>query len=114
MLLEILKNIFFFALHVENNTVFPRPLSKIEEEKYFCQMAEGDRNAKNKLIEHNLRLVAHIVKKYNIPLSDQDEMISVGTIGLIKAVSTFDYTKGARFATYASRCIEKATLSLRL
>ena len=114
MLLELLKNIFFFTLHVDNNTVFPKPLSKKEEEECFVQMGNGDKNAKNKLIEHNLRLVAHIVKKYSTNISEQDELISIGTIGLIKAVSTFDYSKGTRFATYASRCIEKATLSLRL
>lgn len=110
MLLELLKNIFFFALHVENNTVFPKPLSKKEEEECFVQMGNGDKNAKNKLIEHNLRLVAHIVKKYSTNISEQDELISIGTIGLIKAVSTFDYSKGARFATYASRCIENEIL----
>lgn len=114
MLLELLKNIFFFSLHVENGTVFPKPLSKKEEEECFIQMNDGDKNAKNKLIEHNLRLVAHIVKKYSSSISEQDELISIGTIGLIKAVSTFDYSKGARFATYASRCIEKATVSIRL
>lgn len=110
MLLEILKNIFFFALHVENNTVFPKPLSKKQEEECFVQMSNGDKNAKNRLIEHNLRLVAHIVKKYSTNISEQDELISIGTIGLIKAVSTFDYSKGARFATYASRCIENEIL----
>jgi len=114
MLLELLKNFFFFALHVDNNPVFPKPLSKAEEEECFKLMAQNDRNAKNKLIEHNLRLVAHIVKKYSPSQTEQDELISIGTIGLIKAVSTFDYTKGAKFATYASRCIDKATLSLRL
>lgn len=110
MLFEILKNLFFFALHVENTTIFPKPLSKNEEKNYFKLMSEGDKNAKNKLIEHNLRLVAHIVKKYNVPIADQDDLISIGTIGLIKAVSTFDFTKGARFATYASRCIENEIL----
>lgn len=110
MLLELLKNIFFFTLHVDNNTVFPKPLSKKEEEECFVQMGNGDKNAKNKLIEHNLRLVAHIVKKYSTNISEQDELISIGTIGLIKAVSTFDYSKGARFATYASRCIENEIL----
>lgn len=110
MLLELLRNLIFFALHIENNNVFPKPLSKKDEEYCFRRMAEGDKEAKNKLIEHNLRLVAHIVKKYTTPNSDQDEMISIGTIGLIKAVSTFDYTKGARFATYASRCIENEIL----
>ncbi len=110
MLLELLKNFIFFALHFENNTVFPKPLSKKEEDKCFRLMSEGDKEAKNKLIEHNLRLVAHIIKKYTASNSDQDELISIGTIGLIKAVSTFDYTKGARFATYASRCIENEIL----
>jgi RNA polymerase sigma factor, sigma-70 family len=111
MLLEFLKNLLFFALHVENNTVFPKPLSKKEEEECFLKMSDGDKKAKNMLIEHNLRLVAHIAKKYSAGLSDQDELISIGTIGLIKAVSTFDYSKGAKFATYASRCIENAILS---
>lgn len=110
MLLELLRNFFFFALHVENNTVFPKPLSKKEEEECFVKMSEGDKNAKNMLIEHNLRLVAHIAKKYSASLADQDELISIGTIGLIKAVSTFDYSKGAKFATYASRCIENEIL----
>ncbi|MCD7891404.1 MAG: RNA polymerase sporulation sigma factor SigK [Ruminococcus sp.] len=110
MLLELLKNLIFFALHFDNNTVFPKPLSKKEEESCFQRLSQGDKSAKNTLIEHNLRLVAHIVKKYTSPAVDQDEMISIGTIGLIKAVSTFDYTKGARFATYASRCIENEIL----
>lgn len=110
MLLELLRNFFFFALHVENNTVFPKPLSKKEEEECFIKMSEGDKNAKNKLIEHNLRLVAHIVKKYSPSQSEQDELISIGTIGLIKAVSTFDFSKGAKFATYASRCIDNEIL----
>lgn len=110
MLLELIKNLFFFALHVDNNTVFPKPLSKSEETECFVKMTNGDRNAKNSLIEHNLRLVAHIVKKYTPSPSEQDELISIGTIGLIKAVDTFDHTKGARFATYASRCIENEIL----
>lgn len=110
MLLEFLKNLIFFALHIENNIIFPKPLSKKDEEECFKLMEKGDKEAKNKLIEHNLRLVAHIIKKYSSCGSDQDEMISIGTIGLIKAVSTFDYTKGARFATYASRCIENEIL----
>jgi RNA polymerase sporulation-specific sigma factor len=111
MLLELLRNLFFFALHVDNSTVFPKPLSKAEEEKCFRLMSEGDNSAKNRLIEHNLRLVAHLVKKYASSTAEQDALISVGTIGLIKAVTTFDYSKGARFATYASRCIEKAIVS---
>lgn len=110
MFIELLRNLIFFALHFDNNAVFPKPLSKKEEEDAFRRMSEGDKTAKNILIEHNLRLVAHIVKKYASPSTDQDELISIGTVGLIKAVSTFDYTKGARFATYASRCIENEIL----
>lgn len=110
MLLELLKNLLFFVLHVENPNIFPKPLLKNEEEECFKKMAEGDKSARNKLIEHNLRLVAHIVKKYSQSNSEQDELISIGTIGLIKAVSTFDYKKGAKFATYASRCIENEIL----
>ena len=110
MLFQLLKNLFLFALHVDNSSVFPRPLSKKDEQECFEKMAAGDRAARNKLIEHNLRLVAHIVKKYAQVPAEQDELISVGTIGLIKAVSSFDYTKGAKFATYASRCIENEIL----
>ncbi len=110
MFIELLRNLFFFALHVENNTVFPKPLSKKEEQEAFIRMADGDRSARSLLIEHNLRLVAHIVKKYAQSQAEQDELISVGTVGLIKAVTTFDYTKGAKFATYASRCIENEIL----
>jgi len=110
MFLELLKNLFFFALHVDNGSVFPKPLSKKEERECFEKMTVGDKNARNKLIEHNLRLVAHIVKKYGPSSIEQDELISIGTIGLIKAVSSFDYTKGAKFATYASRCIENEIL----
>ena len=110
MLFELIRNIFFFALHVENTTVFPKPLSQKEETACFVLMSNGDKSAKDMLIEHNLRLVAHIVKKYSFSLEEQDELISIGTIGLIKAVSTFDHTKGARFATYASRCIENEIL----
>lgn len=110
MLFDFFRNIFFFALHFDSGAVFPKPLSKSQEEELFQRMSEGDKAAKNKLIEHNLRLVAHIVKKYNGSAIEQDELISIGTIGLIKAVSTFDFTKGARFATYASRCIANEIL----
>ena len=110
MFLKLLKDLIFFALHVDNTSVFPRPLTKNDEEECFIKMSQGDKSAKNKLIEHNLRLVAHIVKKYAQSASEQDELISIGTIGLIKAVSSFDYSKGAKFATYASRCIENEIL----
>lgn len=90
---------------------FKKPLSKSEELECFINMKEhNDQNAKNRLIEHNLRLVAHIIKKYYSKSEEQEELISIGTIGLIKAVTTFDYTKGNRLATYASKCIENELL----
>lgn len=110
MFIELLRNLLFFSLHIDNSSVFPKPLSKKEEAECFRRMSEGDKSARNKLIEHNLRLVAHIVKKYASGTDEQDELISVGTIGLIKAVSSFNYEKGAKFATYASRCIENEIL----
>jgi RNA polymerase sporulation-specific sigma factor len=110
MLLELLRNVFLFALHIDGAAAFPKPLSKKQEEECFKNMAEGDKLSRDTLIEHNLRLVAHIVKKYSSNTAEQDELFSIGTIGLIKAVSTFDYTKGAKFATYASRCIDNEIL----
>ena len=113
MLLQLLNflcsNFLFFALHFDTTT-FPKPLSAKEERRCFEAMAKGDKNARDKLIEHNLRLVAHIIKKYYSASQEQDDLISIGTIGLIKAVSTFDYTKGTRFATYGSRCVENEIL----
>ncbi len=105
-----LNNLLYFALYLESNGVFPKPLVAKEELEYFEKMATGDSDARNKLIEHNLRLVAHIIKKYYSYSKEQDDLISIGTIGLIKAVSTFDYSKGTRFATYASKCIENEIL----
>lgn len=90
---------------------FPRPLSAEEEQHYLKLYAQGDLQARNILIEHNLRLVAHIMKKYYAVVSDQDDLISIGTIGLIKGISTFDGSKGARLATYAARCVENAYTS---
>lgn len=114
MLLTLLNflssNFLFFALHFDNQNVFPKPLSSKEERECFEKMAQGDSSARNKLIEHNLRLVAHIIKKYYSAANDQEDLISIGTIGLIKAVSTFDYKKGCRFATYGSRCVENEIL----
>ncbi|MGN1134494.1 MAG: RNA polymerase sporulation sigma factor SigK [Oscillospiraceae bacterium] len=111
IILEFLVNHFmFFALHFDGQKVFPKPLSAKQEREYFELMAKGDKNAREKLIEHNLRLVAHIIKKYYSNAGDQEDLISIGTIGLIKAVSTFDYTKGCRFATYGSRCVENEIL----
>lgn len=105
-----LSNIFHFALHINSVGSFPRPLSAKEEEKYLRLAKSGDKQAKNKLVEHNLRLVAHVIKKYYAAEPDRDDLISIGTIGLIKAVNTFDVDKGARLATYAARCIENEIL----
>lgn len=90
---------------------FPKPLSPQEEREYLARAAGGDLEARNVLIERNLRLVAHIMKKYYSQTSDQEDLISIGTIGLIKGISTFDPSKGARLATYAARCVENAILS---
>ena len=92
---------------------FPKPLSQKEEAHYLALAAEGDLEARNVLIERNLRLVAHIMKKYYTQSADQEDLISIGTIGLIKGISTFDAGKGARLATYAARCVENAILSQR-
>ena len=110
MLLELLSKIILFALHVDNMGIFPKPLSRKDEEKYFELMSKGDKKAKDKLIEHNLRLVAHIVKKYNPLPQEQEELISIGTIGLMKAINTYDAKKNIKLATYASRCIENEIL----
>jgi len=92
-----------------NNNAFPQPLSEAEEAYYLSRLGEGD-EARNKLIEHNLRLVAHITKKFDGTGEDNDDMISIGTIGLIKAINTFDPNKGTKLATYAARCIENEIL----
>ena len=89
---------------------FPKPLTAAEERYYLARSAEGDLEARNILIERNLRLVAHIMKKYYTPSADQEDLISIGTIGLIKGISTFDASKGARLATYAARCVENEIL----
>lgn len=103
-------NLLYFILHLQNGSSFPKPLSAKEEREYLEQMAKGDKNARGILIERNLRLVSHIVKKYYAKTNETDDLISIGTIGLIKAIDTFDYTKGTRLATYASRCIENEIL----
>jgi len=91
---------------------FPKPLNSKEEADYLQRCKEGDKEARDKLIEHNLRLVAHIVKKYNMADKETDDLISIGTIGLIKAIDTFDNEKGIRLATYASRCIDNELLMM--
>lgn len=111
LLLELLtRNLLLFALHFDNMGAFPKPLSAKEELRCFELLSQGDKAARDKLISHNLRLVAHIIKKYYAISSDVDDLISIGTVGLIKAVGTFDYTKGTRFATYGSRCVENEIL----
>lgn len=108
---QLFKDIFFFAGYVGTNGSFPEPLSQEEERACLLRLAQGDASARTTLIEHNLRLVAHIAKKYAGPRRDQDDLISIGTVGLIKAVSTFDPEKNSTLATYAARCIENAILS---
>lgn len=103
-------NLVVFILHVTGVGSFPQPLSAKEEKNCFVLMKNGDTSARNKLIEHNLRLVAHIVKKYYMSTNDQDDLVSIGTIGLIKAVDTFDADKGIRLSSYAARCIENEIL----
>jgi RNA polymerase sporulation-specific sigma factor len=105
-----LCNLLYLALHLTQGNSFPKPLSPEEERECLERIRQGDQAAKDKLIEHNLRLVAHIIKRYYSNMRDQEDLISIGTIGLIKAASTFDYEKGAKFATYASRCIENEIL----
>ena len=109
MLLTLLQffatKFLFLALHLESGS-FPKPLSAREEQAAFAALRAGDAAAREKLIRHNLRLVAHIVKKYYALPGDQEDLVSIGTIGLMKAVDTFDATRKARFSTYASRCIE--------
>lgn len=110
ILMKLASGIFYFALHVTGAGSFPPPLSAAKEAELLEKSRNGDLEAKNCLVEHNLRLVAHIVKKYYTVGVDQDDMISIGTIGLIKAVSTFNNDKGIRLATYAARCIENEIL----
>ena len=108
----LMMNGLFFTLRLSGGSgSFPRPLKAAEEREYLERAAQGDLEARNLLVEHNLRLVAHIVKKYYAQTGDQDDLISIGTIGLIKGISSFDPSKGARLATYAARCIENTILT---
>ena len=108
--LMLLLNTVCFPLRLGNTGSFPRPLKAEEEREYLARFAQGDMEARNKLIEHNLRLVSHILKKYYVQASDQDDLLSIGTIGLIKGISTFKPDKNVRLATYASRCVENEIL----
>ena len=98
-----------FALQLGSGS-FPRPLTHQEEEQYIAQFKNGDLQARNVLIEHNLRLVAHVLKKYYAQSAEQEDLISIGTIGLIKGIESFDPSKGARLGTYAARCVENEIL----
>lgn len=109
-LIYFMMNGLFFSLSLAGSGSFPKPLKAEEERDCLERMAQGDLEARNMLIEHNLRLVAHIVKKYYSQTGDQDDLISIGTIGLIKGISTFKPDKNVRLATYASRCIENEIL----
>lgn len=105
----LFSNFSLFTASYSNN-VFPEPLSKEEEEKYIESYLKGNQDARNKLIEHNLRLVAHIVKKYDSNKEDTDDLISIGTIGLIKGIDSFSNSKGTKITTYCARCIENEIL----
>lgn len=110
MLFGLFSRIFCMFLRVTNEGTFPPPLKKDEEIKLFQALEKGDKAARERLIKHNLRLVAHIVKKYYSGSSCQDDLVSIGTVGLIKGIDTFNSKKGAKFATYASKCIQNEIL----
>lgn len=107
---SIFSHIFFLFGYIQSSNLFPEPLSKTEEEFYLRKYFEGDKEARNKLIEHNLRLVAHIAKKYEGKGQEMEELISIGSIGLIKAINSFKGEKNYKISTYASKCIENEIL----
>ena len=107
---SIFSHIFFLFGYIQSSNLFPEPLSKTEEEFYLRKYLEGDKEARNKLIEHNLRLVAHIAKKYEGKGQEMEELISIGSIGLIKAINSFKGEKNYKISTYASKCIENEIL----
>lgn len=107
----LMESLVFFISFVSGTNSFPKPLSAKEERQYIEKMEQGDLDAKNKLIEHNLRLVAHIAKKYASNVRDSEDLISLGTIGLIKGINSYNSSKGTRLVTYAARCIENSMQS---
>lgn len=110
--LQFLQSVTLLLSYISGSNSFPAPLSKEDENKYLELCQKGDIEARNILIEHNLRLVAHIVKKYSASVRDNEDLLSIGTIGLIKGISSFDPSKGTRLATYAARCVENEILML--
>ncbi len=108
--LSMLSGFFHMILGIDTPQNFPPPLSAEEERQYFLLMEQGDKNARRELIVHNLRLVSHIVRKYYASAKNQEDLVSIGTLGLIKAVDTFRVSEGAKFATYAARCIQNEIL----
>lgn len=107
----LFKELLFFVGMIGNSGSFPDPLSSEDEKMYLEKFYNGDKDARRMLIEHNLRLVAHICKKFNTQNTDNDDLISIGTIGLIKAISTYNPKKNVQLATYAARCIENAIVT---
>lgn len=112
LLETVLRSVMLLLSYISSSSSFPKPLSAAEERYYIEKFKNGDKEAREKLIEHNLRLVAHIAKKYSGSVRDSEDIISIGTIGLIKGISSFDPDKGARLATYAARCVENEILML--
>ena len=108
---SLLSRIFCLFLRVSGPGSFPPPLPSKEEKELFISASKGDKKARERLIEHNLRLVAQIVKKYYSSYKNTDDLVSIGTVGLIKAIDTFNAENGAKFATYASKCLQNATLT---
>ena len=108
--LAFLQTAVFVVGYISNNNLFPEPLTQDEEKMYLERLSKGDEEAKNILIERNLRLVAHVCKKYSATKLDQEDLISIGTIGLIKGINSFNVEKGARLSTYVSRCIDNEIL----
>ena len=111
LMLSLMARYFFIYLKVRGTNSFPPPLTAEEEHECFVKMAQGDQAARAKLIEHNLRLVAHIVRKYYSSAKEQEDLVSIGTVGLIKAIDSYKYDSGTKFATYAGKCLQNAILS---
>ena len=111
MVLFFLKDALFMLGYLARGSAFPKPLDRAEEERLIAQLARGDAQARETLIEHNLRLCAHIARKYTVPGYDQDDLISIGTVGLIKGINTYKPGTGTQLSTYCARCIENPMLS---